>query len=153
MTKILMVCAANICRSPMAQLVLQQKLRNAGLAAKIKVESAGTHALVNGKSPDPRVLTVLARRNYKADKKKAKQLAYQDFEAFDLILAMDASNMAALLGLCPPQYHHKLEYLMKFAPTLGCFEIPDPYFGDLAGFERVLDLCEAAVAGVIRSVA
>jgi protein-tyrosine phosphatase len=136
----------------MAQVVLRQKVQDAGLGAEFKIESAGTNALANGKGLDARAALVLSKRNYKINKPRVRKVATQDFDVFDLILAMDTRNMDALLGQCPPHQRTKLAYFLKFAPELGLSEVPDPYFGNLAGFERVLDLCEAGASGVIKTL-
>jgi protein-tyrosine phosphatase len=74
----------------------------------------------------------------------------QDFQHFDLILAMDASNAADLRRLCPPEHVGKIRLLLEFAEGLSETEVPDPYYGNAEGFERVLDLCEAGIRGLLR---
>jgi protein-tyrosine phosphatase len=150
MTKILMVCMANICRSPMARAVAQQLVRDAGRAAAFEFDSAGTHAQHAGERPDPRARSVLSSRHYAIHNARSRRVTARDFERFDLILAMDENNLAMLQRQCPPHQQHKLRLLLAFAPELGITEVPDPYFGDLAGFERVLDLCEAGVRGWLK---
>lgn len=151
MTQLLMVCMANVCRSPMALAVAQQLAHNRGRSSELRFASAGTH-VQGAKRIDARAQAVLLKRQYPPGKTRSRQVTAQDFERFDLILVMDESNLAALKRLCPPPLYDKLRLLMSFAPELGVMDVPDPYFGDLAGFERVLDLIEAAVKGLLEQV-
>jgi len=148
-TRILMVCLGNICRSPMAQTVATH-LASQGLAGTtVQVDSAGTHAVGGGAPMDPRARTVLTQRGYPAGKGRARQVIDKDFGKFDMIMAMDQSTMTELRQICPGEHTHKLRLLMEFAPATGTLEIPDPYYGSVQGFERVLDLCEAGVRGLL----
>lgn len=149
MTSILLVCMANICRSPMACSVARHLVRNAGQAVALEFDSAGTHALPGGKQMDARAKAVLLKRSYEPGKTRSRQISEQDFQHFDLILAMDESNLRELQRQCPPSYQHKLRLLLSFAPDSGVTDVPDPYYGDTAGFERVLDLCETAIQGLL----
>ena len=149
MKKILMVCMGNICRSPMAKAVLQKTIAVGGSVGDLQVDSAGTAAQV-GDRADGRALATLERRGYTGLKHRARRVIAKDFENFDLILAMDATNLAELLKNCPPTLQHKVKLLSSFAPSGAGNDIPDPYFGNVQGFEKVLDLCEAAVAGLAR---
>lgn len=151
MTHVLLVCMANVCRSPMACAVAQQLAQSSGRRADWTFASAGTHAQQGGKRPDARAQATLLKRRYTAVKTRSRQVVVQDFARFDLILAMDEANLASLKRLAPPAAHGKLRLLLPFAPELGVAEVPDPYYGDLAGFERVLDLIEAGVKGLLAS--
>jgi protein-tyrosine phosphatase len=135
----------------MALTVAQQLTRNLGRASDLQFDAAGTH-VQGAKRIDPRAQAVLLKRQYPSGKTRSRQVTVQDLERFDLILAMDESNLAALKRLCPPPLHDKFRLLMSFAPELGVMDVPDPYFGDLAGFERVLDLIEAGVKGLLKQV-
>ena len=149
MMKILMVCMGNICRSPMAQAVARQVARNAGRSLEFEFDSAGTLAMRVGERADPRARSLLLSRDYEPGNTRARRVTDQDFERFDLILAMDQSNLQELQRLCPPQHTGKLHLLLEFAPWAGVQEVPDPYYGNLAGFERVLELCEAGAQGLL----
>ena len=151
MTRILLVCMANVCRSPTALAVARQRVLQMGLGKWLEFDSAGTQVQWPGQRPDPRAASVLSSRNYKPVKTRSRQIGEQDFQRFDLIVAMDDGNLAALHRQCAPQHHGKLRLLLEFAPELGLREVPDPYYGNLAGFERVLALCEAGVAGLIKA--
>lgn len=152
MTKILLMCTANVCRSPMACSVARQMAAAAGLSGALTFESAGTHAQLAGKRLDARAKSTLLGRSYKPTAARSKQITEQDFQRFDLILAMDETNLKELQRQCAQIYQPKLRLLLSFAPEIGVTEIPDPYYGNAAGFERVLDLCEAGVRGLLASL-
>ncbi len=148
MTKILMVCMGNICRSPTAYVVALQMARQSTHSAPLTFDSAGTHVGRGGQPMDARSRSVLEKHHYVPVTTRSRQVNLDDFETCDLILAMDTDNLAALQQQCPAQWHDKLRLLLSFAPDVGTLDIPDPYYGDMAGFERVLDLCKAGVKGV-----
>ncbi len=143
-TSVLMVCAGNICRSPTAQIVLRQRLLELELDKRIAVDSAGTYPEI-GSAPDPRTVAAAKRRGYELAKLRARRLVTEDFERFDLILAMDDHNLQRLRELCPPVHHGKLALLLDHGEGISApREVPDPYYGAPEGFERVLDLIEPA---------
>ena len=133
----------------MAQTVARQLIANAGLAKQCRVDSAGTHAHHAGERPDPRAEDVLLRRGYAPGRLRTRKVTAQDFQKFDLILAMDSSNLTELRRLCPPEHAGKLKLLMDFAQDAQETDIPDPYYGNIQGFERVLNLCETSVKGLV----
>jgi protein-tyrosine phosphatase len=147
MRNILMVCTANICRSPMAQIVATHLAERSGLSRDVRVDSAGTHASKGAPQPDGRARAALEKRGYAVGKGKSRRIEPKDFDRFDLILAMDRSNLKNLLALCPLEYRPKLRLFLETAKQTGPEEVPDPYYGNAEGFERVLDLCEAGVGG------
>ncbi len=153
MYRVLLVCMGNICRSPAAEVVVRTLADRAGLASFLEVDSAGTHAYHEGEAPDPRVRKAAARRSYELGRLRARRLVEADFVRFDRILAMDRQNLAFMIRLCPPEFHSKLGLFLEFAEGVSEEEIPDPYYGGVEGFERVLDLCELAGKGLIESVA
>lgn len=144
-----MVCMGNICRSPMAERVAAQLVAQARLSRACSFASAGTHSAHYKEPPDPRALAVLTRRGYAPGKGRSRPITDKDFAQFDLILAMDQSNMKELRRKCPGEHVHKLRLFLEFAPETGITEVPDPYYGAEQGFERVLDLCEAGSRGLI----
>ncbi len=148
-TRILMVCMGNICRSPTAQAVLHQQLRQGGLDALVSVDSAGTHGWHEGAPPDARSQHHAALRGYDLSMLRSRPLEPADYERFDLLLAMDWDNLEHLQSECPPAHRTKLRRLMEFAPDAATPVVPDPYAGGPAGFERVLDLIEAACTGLV----
>lgn len=149
MMKLLMVCMGNVCRSPMSQTVMLHLVEQAGLARKIRVDSAGTHASLDKGPADSRVKAVLSGRGYAIAKHRSRQITEQDFSRYDLILAMDRENLNDLMRICPAGHTHKLHLFLEFAPRMDVCDIPDPYYGNVEGFERVLDLCEAGARGLL----
>ena len=148
-TKLLMVCMGNICRSPMAQVVTLHLADKAGLGRDLQVDSAGTHAVKGSLPADPRARSALSGRGYQPGKCRSRQVKDGDFVRYDLILAMDQENMNDLRRLCPSEHTHKLRMFMEYAQDVDQLEMPDPYYGNLQGFERVLDLCESGASGLI----
>jgi protein-tyrosine phosphatase len=151
---VLFVCAANLCRSPMAEQVLRAYAArsDAGSARglRLHVASAGVRVGRSAEPPDARALDALRRRGYALRKtSRSRALTTADFDRFDLLLAMDGDVHATMLELAPLNRAHKLKRLLDLAPGLQGQDVPDPYWGDLHGFEQVLDLCEAAAPGVM----
>ncbi len=151
--RVLMVCTGNICRSPTAEGVLRSKLQRAGLAERIAVDSAGTHGYHTGEGPDPRAVRAAAQRGYDLSGLRARPVQVADYERFDWILAMDEANLAWLRHQAPAAAHPRLGLLLSHAPPAAlasaATEVPDPYFGPVAGFEHVLDLVELACDGLV----
>jgi protein-tyrosine phosphatase len=151
---ILFVCMGNICRSPTAEGVFRAKVAQAGLSEKVKIDSAGTHNYHPGSPPDDRSQAHALARGYDLSRLRARQISEADYERFDLILAMDWDNLALLQADCPSQQAHKLKLVMSFADaSLRLGEVvPDPYHGNEAAFEDVLNKLEAASAGLIERI-
>lgn len=149
--RILFVCMGNICRSPTAEGILRAKLHTAGLAEAVKLDSAGTGDWHVGKAPDARAIQAAAGRGYDIGDLRARQVAKDDFQRFDLILAMDQDNLAWLEQLRPGA--GAVPELFLARQGLAVDEVPDPYYGGAAGFERVLDLLESACDGLVAEVA
>lgn len=148
-TRVLFVCMGNICRSPMAEGVFRQLIRQAGLDDVVKVSSAGTHAFHAGEIPDKRALAVTGKRGYDISDLRASRVKEKDFDDFDMILAMDWDNLSQLQQMAPKRTHHKLQLLMRFATEHETATIPDPYYGNVQGFEQVLDYIEDACNGLL----
>jgi len=147
--RVLLVCTGNICRSPTADGVLRRLVREAGLGHLVEVDSAGTHDYHVGEAPDERAQRHARRRGYELGDLRARQVDASDFARFDLILAMDRGHLALLERAAPREHRHKLRLFMEFADGWSETEVPDPYYGGDAGFERVLDMIEAAAHGVL----
>lgn len=152
MTKILVVCMGNICRSPLAEAVLRKRISDAGLDGMIDVESAGTHGYHAGEEPDSRARAVGVGRGYDFGAKRARKVSPKDYEKYDWILAMDRANLEHLERKCPMQHRAKLALFLQFAGLSDFDEVADPYYGNTAGFERTVDLCERAADGLIRRI-
>lgn len=148
--QVLMVCMGNICRSPMAEGVLRHKLAQAGLGDQVTVDSAGTHGFHRGAAADPRAVAQAALRGYRIAGIKSRPVEAADFSRFDLLLAMDQANLATLRDRCPAAEQHRLQLLLPYATPPGhTVEVPDPYYGSVAGFDVALDLIEPACDGVV----
>lgn len=145
----LFVCMGNICRSPTAQGVFEALVRREGLEQRILIDSAGTHAYHVGEPPDLRAQQAAQRRGVDLSVQRARKVRAEDFFDFDYVLAMDRDNYEILRDLCHPDHEDRLRLFLEFAPHLGERDVPDPYYGGAQGFERVLDLIEAASAGLL----
>lgn len=149
--KVLFVCLGNICRSPTAEAVFRRQVQAAGLEERILVDSAGTSDWHLGKAPDSRSCQFASRRGYDLGPLRARQVCAEDFQRFDLILAMDHDNLAHLQQLRPASARAELDlFLRRF--DLGCDAVPDPYYGGEDGFEHVLDLVEQASAALLDEI-
>ncbi|MDY6860577.1 MAG: low molecular weight protein-tyrosine-phosphatase [Pseudomonadota bacterium] len=143
-TRILFVCLGNICRSPTAHGVFAQLAAQAGL--DVAVESAGTGGWHVGDPPDARATAEAAARGYDLSPLRAQQVTARDFARFDLILAMDRANVAALERMRPVESETQVELFLTYADSPRA-EVPDPYYE--GGFDLVLDLIEAASHGLV----
>ena len=148
--RILFVCSGNICRSPTAEGVARHRLRELGLAELIEVESAGIQSFHVGEAPDMRTQKAAMARGYDLSRQRARAVEALDYPRFDLLLAMDQGHREALLRRSPPVYQTKVRMFLSFVPGREEEDVPDPYYGAPKGFERVLDLCEEGVAGLIK---
>jgi protein-tyrosine phosphatase len=142
----------NICRSPTAHGVFRNLVERQGLPHAIGIDSAGTHAYHLGNPPDKRAQATALGRGVDLSDLVARRVAPEDFDAFDYVLAMDQDNYMALCEICPDQHVEKVHMFMDFAPHMRTREIPDPYYGGPAGFDRVFDLVEAASAGLLEEI-
>jgi protein-tyrosine phosphatase len=152
MRRVLFVCTGNICRSPTAEGVFRKLVADAGLADRIRADSAGTHAYHVGEPPDRRTQLAARSRGYDLSELRARRVARDDFRHFDLVLAMDREHREILGGLAPPSAGHKLRLMMEFARRSAHDEVPDPYYGGPEGFELVLDLLEDAAEGLLETL-
>ncbi len=148
-TKILFVCLGNICRSPAAEGVM--KKLSEGLP--ITVDSAGTAGYHIGELPDSRMRAHARKRGYDLSSKARQFDPDTDFEKFDMIIAMDESNLRDLRSLDrSEQYSKKLSLLTDYSRTMPYKEVPDPYYGGPEGFELVLDIAEDACGELLKKL-
>jgi protein-tyrosine phosphatase len=152
--RVLFVCLGNICRSPTAEGVMRHLVREQGLEEAVEIDSAGTGSWHIGHPPDERSAGAARERGIDLDG-HARQVSPADFEAFDLILAMDRSNHDDLRALAPDEdARERVKLLREYDPdavTAGDLEVPDPYYGGPDGFEEVLDLVTRACEGLLEA--
>jgi protein-tyrosine phosphatase len=151
-TGILFVCMGNICRSPTAEGVFRHHAELAGVSDRLHIDSAGTHAYHVGEPADQRARAAAERRGISLEGIYARRVQLADFERFDYIIAMDQDNLARLQEEAPDAHRHKIRLFLEYA-AVDESEVPDPYYGGAAGFERVLDLVEAASLGLLETLA
>lgn len=150
--RVLLVCTGNICRSPTAEGVLRKYITNNRLGDRVEVDSAGTHGYHVGEAPDSRTQRAAAMRGYNLSQLRARKVAYQDLEYFDLILAMDRSNLDNLRRMALPEQFDKIRLFMDYASHFEDDEVPDPYYGLGHGFDLVLDMVEDAAQGLVEEL-
>jgi protein-tyrosine phosphatase len=148
-TSILFVCMGNICRSPTAEGVFRHEVRHHRLTDRFLIDSAGTHGYHVGSPPDDRAIAHAAKRGYDLRQLRARPVTAEDFDNFDIILAMDHTNLRHLKTLAPSRCHHKLELLMHYGHQHSDEEVPDPYQGGSKDFEHALNLIEDGCRGLI----
>ena len=151
MINILFVCMGNICRSPTAEGVFRHFVQEAGLDDRIRIDSAGTHAYHTGEPADRRASAAAEQRGYSLADIRARRVQTKDFESFDYIIAMDRLNQVTLVDQADTEHHDKIRLFLEFA-AVPEDDVPDPYYGGAAGFERVLDLVETASRGLLETL-
>lgn len=150
--RVLLVCMGNICRSPTAEVVLRQFVRSNKLGDVVEVDSAGTHGYHVGEAPDARTQRAAAIHGYNLSQLRARKVARQDLDYFDLILAMDKSNLDNLQRMALPEQQDRIKLFMTYAKNFEDCEVPDPYYGLGHGFDLVLDMVEDASQGLIEEI-
>jgi protein-tyrosine phosphatase len=142
--RVLFVCMANLCRSPMAQAVFREQVRRSALSELIYCDSAGTHDFNSRAKPDGRARAAVEKRGYSMKGQRGRPVNAEDFVAFDLILALDQQVLENLTERCPNQYRQRIQPLMQYARRHQSLDVPDPYYSNAQGFELVLDMIEDA---------
>lgn len=147
--QVLCVCLGNICRSPTAEVILQQTAQREGL--NIRVDSAGTSNYHPNKAPDRRSQKHAMQHGYDLSTLRARQIQLEDFENFDLIVAMDKDNYADIQALKVKAQQKfgtdlsvQIALMSEHDPLYPKQAVPDPYYGDEADFERVISQCESS---------
>lgn len=146
--RVCFVCLGNICRSPTAEACFRAVVREARLAHRFEIDSAGTAAYHVGERADPRTRAVAKARGIEITS-IARRFEARDFARFDYVLAMDRQNVENLLRLAPDAAARaKVRLFREFDPAApkGA-EVPDPYYE--GGFEHVFDICDAAARGLL----
>jgi len=150
--RVLLVCLGNICRSPTAEGVMREIAAREFPSLEIEFDSAGTADYHVGEPPDRRTVAAARRRGYELAGLRARQVQPEDFDRFDFVLAMDRANLAELNDRRPRSATARVGLFLEFAPETSSTEVPDPYYGGVEEFERVLDLCEAAARGMLATL-
>lgn len=157
---VLFVCLGNICRSPSAEAVFRDVVEKRKLDSQFNIDSAGTIGYHEGSPADPRMKAAALKRGVKLTS-ISRPIRPSDFEEFDLILAMDKSNKADILtaydswnrrGTLPAGAKEKVKLMCSYCTKHDVDEVPDPYYGGPAGFEKVLDLLDDACVGLLNSI-
>ncbi|MER8232173.1 low molecular weight protein-tyrosine-phosphatase [Streptomyces sp. NPDC101490] len=151
--RVCFVCTGNICRSPMAEHVFRRYLEDAGLGDAVEVDSAGTGGWHQGDPADPRTVSVLDENGY-SSAHAARRFRASWFPALDLVIALDEGHLRELRGLArTPEEAGRIRLLRSYDPAAGdSLDVPDPYYGDRAGFEECLEMVEAASEGLLAAV-
>ena len=147
--RILFVCLGNICRSPMAEGVFRRVAEEAGMLDRFEIDSAGMGDWHKGEAPDHRAQAAALERGVDISGQAARKVELEDFDDFDLVLAMDGSNIADLYDIAPHAARQKIRRFLDYAPHLGVQDVPDPYYGGMSGFDHALDLIDAAARGLL----
>ncbi len=151
-TRLLFVCLGNICRSPSAENIMNHLIEQRQLGDRLSCDSAGTASYHVGSAPDRR-MNAAAQRQGVTLTGSARQFSVADFEAFDLILAMDRSNYQDILALDPGNYEYKVKLICEFCSAHSDEEVPDPYYGGEKGFDYVIELLLDACEGLLAEMA
>ncbi len=151
--RVCFVCMGNICRSPLAEGIFRQQVTAAGLADRFEIESAGLGPWHVGDPPDSRARRVAAARGVVLAG-QARQIRARDFGRLDVILALDAEIYDDLRRLAPGEAERgRIRLLRDFDPqATGDKDVPDPYYGDLQGFEHVFTLVERSTRGLLAAL-
>lgn len=151
MTRVLFVCMGNICRSPAAEGVFRDLVEKAGLIDDFMIDSAGTGAWHEGEPADRRMRRAAERRGYTLAS-LARPVRREDFDRFDVILAMDADNLRTLQSRAPASQHHKIRLFRDLDPEDPGADVPDPYGGGDDGFEEVLDIVTRTTGALLEEL-
>ena len=152
MFRVLFVCTGNICRSPTAEGVFRVLVDARGLAGRIETDSAGTGAWHTGAPPDERSQETALRRGVDIGGQRARSIQPGDFGHFDLILAMDRGHYRSLAAASPADRMDRVRLFMDYAAEYGTDDVPDPYFGEGDGFDRVFDMIESGAMGLLEDI-
>lgn len=150
--RVLLVCMGNICRSPTAEVVVREFIKNNRIGDKVEVDSAGTHGYHVGEAPDSRTQRAAAARGYNLSQLRARKVARQDLDYFDLILGMDKSNLDNLRRMASSEQQERIKLFMEYSKNFDDDEVPDPYYGLGHGFDLVLDMVEDASKGLVEAI-
>jgi protein-tyrosine phosphatase len=149
MTKILMVCLGNICRSPLAEGILKSKL----ITKNIQIDSAGTGSYHVGELPDPRSIAVAKNNGINITDQRARKFVVEDFDNFDLIYVMDAYNYNAVMKLARNEADRaKVDFILNAVFPNENLDVPDPYSGGDYGFKNVFKMLDEACEIIAKKI-
>ena len=153
MIKVLFVCLGNICRSPLAEAIFNQKIQALGLSRKFKSDSAGTSDYHIGELPDERSIQCAQRKGLKINH-RGRQVNRTDFRDFDYIIVMDESNLKNLQALKHKyNFADKEIFLMRdFVPGEEGLSVPDPYYGDEKGFDEIFQILDESIESFLTKI-
>jgi protein-tyrosine phosphatase len=140
----------NICRSPSAEGFFIQALNKSNIKGQVSTDSAGTHSYHVGHPPDSRAIETAANFGVDISGLRARKVSVSDFDQYDLIVAMDASNLADLKRIQPADSKASLVMMMDYHPDKLPEDVPDPYYGEMDGFSYMCTLLDSATTGLLR---
>lgn len=144
--RILMLCLGNICRSPLAEGILRNKIGN----RNIEVDSAGTNGLHVGELPDPRSIEIAELNNIDITDQRSRKFTTEDFDTFDAIYVMDSGNYNTVMDLARNHKdQYKVELIMNLVSPGMNQNVPDPYYGGTQGFHQVFEMLDYATDKII----
>ena len=149
--RVTFVCTGNICRSPIAEVVVADALERAGLADRVRVDSAGTAGWHAGDGADPRAVAALRAAGFDGSAHRAREVDRQALATTDLVVALDSGHARDLRRLVPDAAD-RVRLLRSFDPGADGTDVADPYYGDDAGFTEVVEQVRAAVPGLLAHV-
>ena len=148
--KVLMVCLGNICRSPLAQGILEHKVREKGL--DWVVDSAGTGGGHSGMGPDNRSQQIAMKHGIDISAQEARRIRYSDISEFDIIYCMDSTNLVNVRDICHTlEEEAKVKLIMEESDPGKRMDVPDPYYGGPAGFEKIYQLLDRACDAIVKN--
>lgn len=152
MINILFVCMGNICRSPSAEGFFSSALQTSKYREQISTDSAGTHGYHVGHTPDSRAIETALNFGVDISGLRARKVSVADFDAFDMIIAMDHDNFEDLQRIRPKGSKATLQLMMQYHPEAQPEEVPDPYYGGMSGFIHMCELLDSATRGLLKDV-
>ena len=149
--RVLFVCSGNICRSPLAEAIFRSLAHEAGLDARFVIDSAGTHGFHEGDHADPRTRRVGRKHGLSVDS-IARPVVDEDFDRFDLILAMDRGHRRELMARAGASRAATIRLMREFDPSARDQDVADPYYGGEDGFETMYSVLMPACRGLLDSL-
>ena len=151
MASILFVCTGNICRSPTAEGLFRHRVNELGLNATY--DSAGTHGYHVGEAPDYRSIEMAESKGVNMDGLSARKLILGDFDSFDFLIAMDKGHERIMREFSPIMEHQeRVKLLLDYHEDYQGMDVPDPYYGDMRGFEHTYNLIEKGIDAMIKEI-